>query len=723
MNPINDLTCQEDFSMDEVDLPTHPANGAKRKAHVAFKKTFASPLRPSKAPRQALCQPPSVSTVNSESQPCPCSPKLQEQISLIEKYLSENPVVSQTFSLVTAKIHEICNSSIWDENTKLAELGTLYFYLTRDQGLTNCTSFVGMRESEIEKEIESLIAISKISTSPRMQLLPTGVTAYHQRAFARMIITPNGTFNLGGCYAVIGLLDKRLCLWVTEEQRMQILTILNLLIQDGEFRTLLTTPFSIHPTAVERVHIDLKLGVDEPIDFIYVQWALLIAFFSTLGQTGFEGNCFAVAPLLNFLKTHPEILMDLVIQALRKGSFTFEGIEIPIPPLLKGKPLNEPYFNILLPKDFACSLIGIAIAEEALGVKHAVEIPCENITLNDLIQLKFGDKAALAKEYFYSLNQSYLQQICLAIIQFTALNTSTTDPNYSQRYVLCYQFISAAIPEFKKSCDAQGIALRSEENSELPLDRLQKRASKQLWIVDANNQHFKIEKGRIRFDFHTHGLMFKGKTARYAPFLNTRQFVRFYDGVWEPIEKISEFGKFLGILAKEEFQGSAEEKKMGTILQEVYESESFHKSIAILIEGMNPLSTLVSEEYLESDSFFLTQRGGCYTFLSDWNPGKRIQMRKESVVFQEESVLSFCLQLCAKIADFEKLKPELFAAQDLPILAIHNSHAFNIVPKKFQVFWKDDPMQALKKWVLEPARNLYKSKPSLELQTWISTSE
>ncbi len=316
--------------------------------------------RPKKKPR----------TILSSDSPA-YSSQLQGQVSFFESFLFKKPLeASYSFSLM-GKIHDICNASNWDEDKKLAELGALYFYLTKSDKLDTCSSFIDERQREIEEEIVDLIRMH--GTAGEAKKLPSGTTAYLLRCFVRMIITPDGTFNLGGCYSVIALLERRLCKWLSEEQRTQILTIVNLLIHDESLRTLFTTPFSIHPDRKELVHIDLKIPIDEPIEFIYVQWALLIAFFSVLGQID-EGNCFAVAPTMKFLQTHPGILLELVIQVLQKGSFTFEGIEVPVDPLLKTRRMNEQLFNIPLPRDIACKHLGIAIAEKALGVHSEVEI-------------------------------------------------------------------------------------------------------------------------------------------------------------------------------------------------------------------------------------------------------------------------------------------------------------------------------------------------------------
>lgn len=233
--------------------------------------------------------------------------ELKFQAYLIEQLLEEQNAQFVVAAHIRSELHRIANDTVWSIDRKLAEMGVVYFYMTTGKSLSISTSYLLDRSSEIIRNIREhkthyLRATNDKETSDKF--LSVGYIDYTLRTFARMVFTVNGAFNLGGCYAIKELLNRRFSLWITEALRGQILNVIDRLINDQEMRNIFETPFSVHPELQDIIRIDLKLPKEEEMNFIYVRWSLLIFLFSLVGQES-EPNCFAIATLANLSWNHP----------------------------------------------------------------------------------------------------------------------------------------------------------------------------------------------------------------------------------------------------------------------------------------------------------------------------------------------------------------------------------------------------------------------------------
>ena len=114
-----------------------------------------------------------------------------------------------------------------------------------------------------------------------------------------MIFSPEGNFNLGGCHAVLRLMESGFTnsKYVTEDGRMQIIKIVNKLIYDKQFLALFTEEFEVDNEMQGLILIDMKLPKEDKFHFRYVQWGILMLLFNPVRQLE-EPNCFAVLLLL-----------------------------------------------------------------------------------------------------------------------------------------------------------------------------------------------------------------------------------------------------------------------------------------------------------------------------------------------------------------------------------------------------------------------------------------
>ncbi|MCC5832240.1 MAG: hypothetical protein JJU12_04265 [Chlamydiales bacterium] len=146
------------------------------------------------------------------------------QVNKIKVLMLNLKLKLKTMMIINSKIESVVeNDSMWTDR-KLAELGLLYYYLARDGSVDYEASYIEKRIAEISRHAEDLSLEHEQSCPPEaVNLLPSGRVAYLMRALARLIFTPDGAFNEGGCHAVKILLNSPVSLIINEERRAQIL--------------------------------------------------------------------------------------------------------------------------------------------------------------------------------------------------------------------------------------------------------------------------------------------------------------------------------------------------------------------------------------------------------------------------------------------------------------------------------------------------------------------
>ncbi len=224
-------------------------------------------------------------------------------------------------------------------SAQLAELGVLYDSLVRGVIYLNQNPTDSLVEQRILELKQMLLKLNPnmlpLAQRRLSKKIPTGCLLYLQNHLAELIFTRNGSFNLGGCYAVKALLRSHLNAFFTEEWRNQTLKIVDRLISDVSFRSKFFTPLIPCHEFHDYIREDLELPFNEMLSAWHVRKSLLISFFSLIAQIRPETNCYAIASVEIFFSEHPDAVLDLLIDLIPKGRFTFQGQEIPLGELLK----------------------------------------------------------------------------------------------------------------------------------------------------------------------------------------------------------------------------------------------------------------------------------------------------------------------------------------------------------------------------------------------------
>lgn len=535
------------------------------------------------------------------------------------------------------------------------------------------------------------------------------------RALVRMIFTPDGAFNEGGCYAVKILMDSSVSLIIAEERRAQILEIVERLTIDASFRDKFMKPFAVQEKLHDLIRIDLKLPITEEIAFLYVRWDLLIALFSLIGQIE-EGNCYAVAVTSNLFGQHYDILLDLLIEALQKGSFTFEGIEIPILPLLESRRRYEKDFNLRLSPESAVRLTGFSIARETLGVESEYKPSSEKLPFEVVMEAQFQKEKTYAKEVFLSLKYNLLQQTLLGILQFISLNSTKENKSGETSFISWKKYIVKKINQIVLKKFNGGVYSPGFRDF---LSRFYTVWERKLWLVDYRSWKQSFESGRVVFDFHSQGLNAEGNLSDYEPLMKVRRLCFLKEGELHPLDRISDFTKYLSSLV-DEFPTDdipliecLRIEKFQTYLLSQYVAEE----IAKIVKEQNGTQVHFGwERYYESDSFFLVQRGGDAGLITLWEPLSS-RFSSSAALFTSTSVVDFVTQLCRKLKTFREQKPSFFARLDPQVLMTTPGHAFNLNPLRFEKLWSlEEPNTAIQRFLNEPSEVLRKKRPSHEMK-------
>jgi hypothetical protein len=620
-------------------------------------------------------------------------PLLKIQADMIENRMVGMKLSVFSLCTIRAKICSITQNPVWSEERKAAELGLLYCYLASEKQMPEQGSFLTARRDEIEMGALQLKEEHKSLCGKKLRkLLPSGYIAHILRAFVRMIFTPDGNFNLGGCYGVKELLNTRLSLYLTEELRKQILTVVERLIQDDAFRNCFKDPFTIHDDLKELISIDIKVPVIDQVNFVYVRWDLLLALFSIIGQLE-EGNCYAVAATSNLLGRHCDVLLKLLIDVLKTGKLGFEGLEIPVLTLLESRRKYEQDFSSVLTKDKAVNLTGYAVASALLGVEtESKSGSADTVSLSVLMQNSFGQNTEYAKEIFLSHKQNLLQQMLIAIIHFVSLNLNKVREVNGKGYRSWKQGVLSEIKNklfavFKQQYN--GLSVLSTSVFTDFLGGCEQALSKYFFVVDFRNWKKDVRDGHVFFDFHSQGLQFNGTLSDYDPFMRTRRLYFLKEGKLLPVDSLTFLGACLAEIAERESAplNSAVVKSGCDLLKSFFTSEMFKEEAAKLVQKENGgVSKLAWELYRDSDAFFLVQRGGDSGMVTLWDPIK--DRVAPPSMFASQNPLHFFIALCTKISKYVQTQPG-FATQDDPQLLISTvNHAFNLHPLHFQKYWE-----------------------------------
>jgi len=627
---------------------------------------------------------------------------IQLQCETLQKSLQKRNSSLQENNLIISTINQILKKPDWNEQEKLTELGILHYYVASRKLLPTfvTATLLKHRINEIENEVCELKEKHELDCENVSELgLPSGVTAYLMRAFSRMIFPPDGAFNLGGCYAIVSLLKSHINAFLSDEMRAQILNISQLFINDEEFRKLFQEPFEVHPQMEELICLDLKLPLKEKMSFIYVRWCLVTALFTPIGQLDHEPNCYAVAILLNLLIDSPRNVVQLMIEALRKGSFSFEQTEIPVLPLLESQRYFEPDFKVLFTPDRARGSVPYLTTNAALGIPAAPKVYLdEQSPLSTWIENDFNDQVKSAKEFFISHRLSFLQQMVLAILKFAAQNNTQAIRPESHKVEIFNKIVNQI-----KLDMSQWINISAAEQDPLWKPFFSDFVSflmNSFFCVDYTHWDFQVKDNKVVFAFHSQGFAFNGNLKNYKEFAKLRRFFHFsFLSGFKPVDRLSAFAEYcVEHLDKNRSPfDSFALKQWRRLLRSHLQSPQFCTALAQILAASNSKeASLGWEEYLKADSLFLIQDGGYITHVCNLSIFKEKFQRRE--IISGIDPLSHFINLC----EFIKKYREELGSQ---VLADDPEHSFNIIPKFFQSYM-DDPAESLRQKVIIPGVGL-----------------
>jgi|GEM_PF-2467006 len=622
------------------------------------------------------------------------------ELSLQRQQLSLNE-----YCQIMTKIKKIIEHSTWNEKEKLIELGVLHYYIASGKQITAYTNetLLWHRIHVVESEAALLKENHEKEYAYNQFYLPSGCTAYLMRAFSRMIFPPDGSFNLGGCFAAVAMLNSSICEHLSDEMRAQMLNIVQRLINDESFRSLFQEPFEVHPQMEELICLDLKIPLKEKMSFIYVRWCLITALFTPIGQTSLEGNCYAMAPLLNILKDAPEIAVKLMIESLRKGSLSFENQEIPLSFLIDSRRQFKPDLSIEVMADYARKLAPYQSTSAALGISTPTQIHMDqHKPLSIWMEHDFKDNIDSAKDFFISHRVSFLQQLILSMIQFCAQNTVKSENSHTKSFI--DQFLNSIDDAYNR------MNIPRMEHDPLWKTFLLKWISSlesSIFFVDCL-QDFKVIDNKVVFPLYQASFLFNGNLNDYKPFQETRRLLHFssLSKTFQPVDHLTVFAKLC--LEHLDKQSSPSDslllKQWRTNFRMYLQTPEFLSHLAHFQADFNKNESPITwEEYLQANSLFIIQIGGepVDTFNT---PFFQTKFQKTSCLSSTDASSHF-INLCQWLVQNEDLGSQVLVEDD--------KHAFNLMTEFFQPYLHD-PVTALQTNMILPGINLLYKQLSFE---------
>lgn len=224
----------------------------------------------------------------------------------------------------------------------ISELGVALFYLVcKPKELSSftlpegkCDFFLNGRAEALVREVEELTANHKAHALD--ELSASGRPYYLMRAFAHMIILPNGDYNKGGLAAINTLLSLskyQITSYFSYEHFMHILHVVKTLYGNPAFNSLFRKTISVHPNLEGIIRLELMLAHDEPLKPPLVHIALLLTILREKFQTDLP-NCYALASWHYLTESETYKLYAQLIDWLQTDTLSLSYQDFPIHLLL-----------------------------------------------------------------------------------------------------------------------------------------------------------------------------------------------------------------------------------------------------------------------------------------------------------------------------------------------------------------------------------------------------
>lgn len=712
-------TCEkmEKIVDEQIKSPDSPCSPVRLRHLLKSEKQLESPLKrartlgpssskPRKMNPRILFEPAETSSSSQE----PLSPALQKQNSLIKRYVEKNYLNENERQDIQLRVQQISYSSL-TEAEKLAELGALYFYLTKDP--TNLSilkeeSLLQARKHEIKSEISELLSTSVSPIDSSLVHFPSGKICYLKRAFAHMIFTSDGSFNPGGCEAVKWLLSTDLAISFSEEIRAQMLTVMDGFLNDPSFYKLFLIEHSnIHPGAAKLIRADLFLKSDEPVGNLHAAWAKLIGCFSLLSQLN-EGNCFAVAPTFEMFRQKLDIVLNLFNQMIDKGSFTYEDQEIPLSILFDGRKSYEKAFKRTFKVADTVQSTAFSIISGLFEEKRG-DSTQEEQTLEELFSERFAEAHPEAKERYLAFKRNLFQQAALAFFQFIPINAPMRVGSGSSEKEKFYKHVENFIyADFLKQFpgDASKAFIRF----------FQKQLRSRFWFIDYHNESLEVKDGCVYFPCCPQGILLESdQDSEFKKFLDMRRLFYQKDGQFTPVDTLSGLANCFSEVAGELTQ--SEEGKEWAEIEKYFQTflsrPSFKILAAKIVRELNRLEELPFswEKYQRSDAFMVAANGGYLSLILNWQTIEHsIGYRKATLQDKREERLF--IQCCDAVRGYVESNPTFLNNPNPTILVANQAHIFNLYPLHFADFISGDTAALLEQKVYTHAKRLRRMNPT-----------
>ncbi len=635
------------------------------------------------------------------------NPALQAVAKQIEDFLTAKQCDGNEFLRIRSQILKMSGHANWSLEKKYAELGVLYFYVTSGKQLPQEESLVQARLTEISQEVTELKKQhQQICEQRGKENLASGYVIYIQRALVRMVMTSQGDFNLAGCFAVQELLRSSLSLFMTEEHREQILGVVSRLIEDPQFRNRLQNKFTVHPDMEKWIFIDMKLPRTEKLEFIYVQWDMLIALFSVTGQQN-EGNCYAFASLSYLMRHHPKELLEMMIETLQTGKFTFNGLSVPIFTIFDCSKKFATDFQTQMSVGKATQLTSYAVACSAMGIEPwQQENNAQLVSISALLERTFGNDVGYAKEIILSHKQNVLQQMVLSILHFVIINAPekqlfNTIKILSPKTVFCEQLFISLNDEFKKIYPPE--VLQSQEYITF-YSAFCTACLQHLFLADFVNGKTVLKNNRISFEFHSQGFMAHGAVADYLPFMKMRRLYFSKQGDLFPVDKLSSLVGYLVELAHASIAKDSQIERSPFFLHFIdylLSTECMQIMAQLMVKCNAPEINFDWKRYHQADSCIMVSNGGDARLFFSRFPANRFSHVQ---VCSAKDPFTFFTEICRRTFEYATCNPKFNLRGDSLLLISTDDHVFLLTPEHFKKYWSSPA--SIESTISTPGKNL-----------------
>lgn len=544
-------------------------------------------------------------------------------------------------------------------NQKMAELGTILFYLDKDptnfSALKDVPNLLEYRAKELHKEATDY----QQTLAPSMQVsdVASGFAHYLLRALSNMVLTTSSKnrFNRGGLHAVKELLSNPRLLIVQHlqpEHTDHILSIVKELLAKDKYKTFFNQKVQVHETLKDLIRFDIKLPHNSEINSRLVLQDCLMALFTDLRQQD-RGNCYAIGAFIYATENHPYKTLQKTIEWLQTGYFHIDGSNIPIRPVLQARLGASSDMDVVVPKEALLQSTAAQHLCETLQLtcpsddKQEVAQPISKTFENVLAENKASDQKTYVAGMFAGYKYNALVKMHIAACEIASANSIKASD-------LKNLFVNAVVFAIGKTL--------SREQADL----LRKRLSAELWFQPSyektaclGNGNYQSGSDLIHFQ--------ESRNALYLLLQYSTRVFQFDGKKYIPLHTISDL------------RGAVKKIMIDLNIVRTISAESFSKQVAAFCATYINRNLGIHADVLKNaDVLILGEKGGCSQLVLNLMYGitaSRIELP------QSPTPYAFLENLFAQLRTVQ-----LKAASQFPKLLLgSHDHAWTITPSCWKV--------------------------------------